>query len=108
MDILFFLLFLLCVIALITGLINPNLVIRWGSPSKRNRKKVLKIYVTVLILIYIIFSSSIDTFDSTEELPEAPNSFESNEAGTDNLEVHFIDVGQADSILGLCNWNTSS
>ena len=99
MDILFFLLFLLCVIALIIGLINPNLVIRWGSPSKRNRKKVLKIYVTVLILLYIIFSSSIDTFDSTEELLEAPNSFESNHAGKDNLEVHFIDVGQADSIL---------
>lgn len=44
MDILFFLLFLVCFIAIIVGLIKPTAVIRWGNSDKRNRKKVLKFY----------------------------------------------------------------
>lgn len=82
MDILFFLLFLLSFIAIVVGLIKPKAVIGWGNPNKRNRKKVLKIYGSCLILFFVLFGVSIDNIDTTED-----------------LEVHFIDVGQADSIL---------
>lgn len=128
MDILFFLLFLLSCIAIIVGLINPKAVIIWGNPAKRNRKNVLKFYGIGMILFFVLFGSSIDNIDATEdstgtvnisendvevtekntEIEEEINqsvnknneSKDAEETSNDEeLEVHFIDVGQADSIL---------
>lgn len=132
MDILFFLLFVLCFVAIIIGLIKPTSVIRWGSPDKRNRKKVLKFYGIGLIVFLALFGSSIDNIDVTDDytgtanisenenviVPEnnikeeepsnSENVISENEPEKKvkdktvvkgNLEVHFIDVGQADSIL---------
>lgn len=106
MDILFFLLFLLSFIAIIAGLIKPTAVIKWGVLDKRNRKKVLKFYGSGLILFFVLFSLSIDYMDITDVLgyliqPDNESAaIEKNDnTPSDDLEVHFIDVGQADSIL---------
>lgn len=98
MDNLFFMLFILCFIALIVGLINPSFVIRWGKPAGRNRKKVIKLYLIGLILLYIVFSDSLDT-GIAKDYSATTNAHETNDVFADNLKVHFIDVGQADSIL---------
>jgi competence protein ComEC len=137
MDILFFLLSLLCLVALVIGIIKPKVVIRWGSPAKKNRKNVLKVYGIGFILFFSLFSASIKPMDAYVD-EESSNPIENevqlgeneqdNELETDNetvvgneakepnsqvnksnttndtgvegnLEVHFIDVGQADSIL---------
>ena len=98
MDILFFLLYSLCLLGLIIGLINPKAIIKWGNTAKRNRKKVVKLFVTGLILLYILQSSSLGSLDLAENYPEEPTPVD-NSDGTDYLKVHFIDVGQADSIL---------
>ena len=55
MDNLFLLLFFVCVIALIIGVIKPQLVIRWGDIQKRNRKNVLKYYGIGLVVSFILF-----------------------------------------------------
>lgn len=40
---------------LILGLLNPRLVIRWGLPEKRNRKKVLITYTILMIASFNLF-----------------------------------------------------
>lgn len=46
--------FLLCLIALIVGLIKPAAVIRWGDEAKKNRKNVLKYYGTAALIFFIL------------------------------------------------------
>lgn len=101
MDILFFLLIILCLAVIIVGLIKPNAVIRWGDPANRNRKNVLKFYGSLIILLYIIFSVAIDSLDVTKDYSEVSNIPENNntEYRIGELKIYFIDVGQADSIL---------
>lgn len=70
MDNLFLLLFLVSIVALIVGLIKPELVVRWGSEEKKNRKSVLKVYGLAIIAFLILFSittPSITTPSSNDE-----------------------------------------
>lgn len=55
MSNLFAVLFFISFIALIVGLANPRLVVRWGSFEKRNRKNVLKYYGLGLLAFFILF-----------------------------------------------------
>jgi flagellar biosynthesis GTPase FlhF len=48
-------LFLISMVALVIGVVKPNLVIKWGSQEKRNRKSVLKYYGLSLIVSFILF-----------------------------------------------------
>ncbi len=48
------LIFFLCLICLIIGMIKPSVIIRWGILEKRNRKSVLKYYGTGTIIIFIL------------------------------------------------------
>jgi uncharacterized membrane protein YcgQ (UPF0703/DUF1980 family) len=66
MDILFFLLFLVCIIALLIGIIKPQIVIRWGDIQKRNRKNVLKYYGIGLVVFFILFMVTISDTDNQE------------------------------------------
>ena len=47
-------LFFICLLCFIIGMINPRLVIWWGAFEKRNRIQVLKYYGTVFITIFIL------------------------------------------------------
>lgn len=95
MDILLLLIFIISTILFIIGLINPA-AFKWGNPDKRNRKKILKFYFSTVIVIYILYTSSGNLLQDI--LSDLEHMLLSN-VEADNLEVHFIDVGQADSIL---------
>ena len=58
MDNLFLLLFLVSIVALVVGLIKPDLVVRWGNQEKKNRKSVLKVYGLAMIAFSVLFSIS--------------------------------------------------
>ena len=67
MDVLFFLLFSVCLIALIIGLVKPRSVIRWGNEEKKNRKNVLKYYGLGVILFFILFGANAGTSGTAKE-----------------------------------------
>lgn len=124
------LLFLLSIIALLVGLIKPNLVVRWGDRRKRNRKKVVVFYGLGIILFFVLFGITISPAYSTENFETESktiekvreesikhfNSFKNvleekyvdflnkeifrlEKNHSNKIEVHYIDVGQGDSIL---------
>jgi hypothetical protein len=84
MDTLFVLLFLLCFMALIIGLIKPKMVVRWGAQDKRNRRSVLKYYGIGLLLFFVltgVFGGNTDNAtDSGKEI-------ESNTAQEETLDI---------------------
>ncbi|KAB2454338.1 hypothetical protein F8160_11080 [Bacillus sp. CH126_4D] len=67
MNTLFALLFFVCLIALIIGIIKPQLVVRWGSEEKRNRKSVLKFYGIGVVATFILFGVTSEDTKKTEE-----------------------------------------
>ncbi len=67
LNTLFALLFFVCLIALIIGIIKPQLVVRWGSEEKRNRKSVLKFYGIGVIAMFILFGVTSEDTKKTEE-----------------------------------------
>ncbi|WP_141545981.1 hypothetical protein [Bacillus wiedmannii] len=67
MNTLFALLFFVCLIALIIGIIKPQLVVRWGSEEKRNRKSVLKFYGIGVVAMFILFGVTSEGTKKTEE-----------------------------------------
>jgi len=54
----FILLFLLSGVALVLGIIKPNLVIRLSEIEKRNRKNVLKYYGIIMVLFFILVGAT--------------------------------------------------
>jgi hypothetical protein len=46
--------FFICLIGLFLGIVNPNMVIRWGKLEKRNRKNVIKYYGIGAIVLYVL------------------------------------------------------
>ncbi|MGM1532234.1 hypothetical protein ACS2E9_12310 [Bacillus cereus group sp. BceL215] len=67
MNTLFLVLFYMCLIALIIGIIKPQLVVRWGSEEKRNRKSVLKFYGIGVVAMFILFGVTSEDTKKTEE-----------------------------------------
>ncbi|HFF3741993.1 hypothetical protein OCE54_17570 [Bacillus cereus] len=67
MNTLFLVLFYVCLIALIIGIIKPQLVVRWGSEEKRNRKSVLKFYGIGIVAMFILFGVTSEDTKKTEE-----------------------------------------
>lgn len=67
LNTLFALLFFVCLIALIIGIIKPQLVVRWGSEEKRNRKSVLKFYGIGVVAMFILFGVTSEDTKKTEE-----------------------------------------
>lgn len=51
----FLILILISFPCLVVGIIKPSLVIRWGDPEKRNRKKVLATYLGLFVISFIAF-----------------------------------------------------
>ncbi|PFV75934.1 hypothetical protein COL02_19705 [Bacillus thuringiensis] len=67
LNTLFALLFVVCLIALIIGIIKPQLVVRWGEEGKRNRKSVLKFYGIGLIAMLVLVGVTADDTKKAEE-----------------------------------------
>jgi flagellar biosynthesis GTPase FlhF len=68
LNTLFLVLFYVCLIALIIGIIKPQVVVRWGAEEKRNRKSVLKFYGIGVIAMFILFGVTSDNTKKTEEV----------------------------------------
>ncbi|KMN47078.1 hypothetical protein [Bacillus sp. LK2] len=67
MNTLFALLFFVCLIALIIGIIKPQVVVRWGAVEKRTRKSVLKFYGIGLIAMFVLMIATANDTKKTEE-----------------------------------------
>lgn len=67
LNTLFALLFFVCLIALIIGVIKPQLVVRWGAVEKRTRKSVLKFYGIGLIAMFVLMVATANDTKKTEE-----------------------------------------
>jgi hypothetical protein len=57
---LFLLLFFVAIIALVVGLINPRLVVRWGVEEKRTRGKAALTYGVAIVVLFIAFGIASD------------------------------------------------
>ncbi len=62
--------FLACLLALVTGLVNPKIVIRWGREENKNRKYVLKFY-SIGVVVSLLLMGMSDQFDESQ--PAAGN-----------------------------------
>lgn len=96
MDNLFLLLFLVSIVALVVGLIKPELVVRWGSEEKKNRKSVLKVYGLAIIAFLILFSITTPS-SNDEEIAEVEKEVEEN---IDNDEEIEEDKLESVSLVG--------
>ncbi|MGE7874291.1 hypothetical protein [Bacillus paramycoides] len=67
MNTLFALLFFVCLIALIIGIIKPQVVVRWGAVEKRTRKSVLKFYGIGLIAMFVLMIATANDTKKTEK-----------------------------------------
>lgn len=68
MNNLMLILFLICLVCLVIGIIKPTVVVRWGNSEKRNRKNVLKYYGLGLIITFILFGVSTPKTTKTEDI----------------------------------------
>jgi len=67
MSNLMIILFLICLVCLVIGIIKPNIVIRWGDLEKRNRKNVLKYYGIGLIITFALIAVTMPKVKKTED-----------------------------------------
>jgi len=65
MDVLLFILFVVCLVALVIGLVKPGVVVRWGAEEKKNRKSVLKYYGIGTLVFFILFSVNVSNSTTT-------------------------------------------
>jgi hypothetical protein len=107
MDDLFLAIFLLSILCLFFGMINPRAVIRWGDKEQRTRKKVLMFYGVLMIMSFVLFGLStdpvelendaiIDEEQSTESQPQdAEKSKESDAQATEksvsDSKMEYVD-----------------
>lgn len=126
MDDLFLVLMLISFKALFVGLIKPSTVIKWGEI--RDKKKVLYTYIPAILIFFILFGVTAPTqigneqksdnqvqtkvgttqksvevttpeTDATNTQPNETTLNIDNNVVNGKLKVHYINVGQADSIL---------
>ncbi len=116
MNSFFTLLLYISFFALLIGIIKPNIVLKWMQFERRNRKNVLKYYGIAFIAFSLLAGvtsnnsaatnntnttnkSEVSDKVSNEVSTEVTNIANNNSSVNGELKVHFIDVGQADSIL---------
>lgn len=97
----------LCLLS-VSAFIGLNFIFGWNFDEKCKRKHTLKSYGIVFSAIFIAGALTACTSDKSTAVADAKGSNPSNEASAttnDNpsvsgqLKIHFINVGQADSIL---------
>lgn len=72
MENVFMILTLVCMVALVVGMIKPSLVIRWGADEKKDRKSVIAYYLVGLIVSFIGFGVSSDMQEASATENVAP------------------------------------
>ena len=96
MDVLFFLIFLLSIVALIGGMIRPDWVLKFLEEDKRNRKHVFLVFGISLIASFILFGM---TTDASENEEVAKNQVEEVEAEEEEEEVVLLILSDEDKVL---------
>ena len=97
MDVLFFLIFLLSIVALIVGMIRPDWVLKFLEEDKRNRKHVFLVFGISLIASFILFGM---TTDASENEEVAKNQVEEVEAEEEEEEeVVLLILSDEDKVL---------
>ena len=97
MDDLFFLIFLLSIVALIVGMIRPDWVLKFLEEDKRNRKHVFLVFGISLIASFILFGM---TTDASENEEVAKNQVEEVEAEEEEEEeVVLLILSDEDKVL---------
>lgn len=86
MENVFMILILVCMVALVVGMIKPNLVIRWGAEEKKDRKSVIAYYLVGLIVCFIGFGVSSDAQEASASEPVQTESSTSQVAETPKVE----------------------
>lgn len=79
--------------------------------NKKDKRAIYEIVITIILIIYALInwhSSSNETVDANTKINSiTPDEMESIELEGDNrIQIHFFDVGQADSILLISNNET--
>ncbi|QIB67795.1 hypothetical protein Ami103574_10345 [Aminipila butyrica] len=103
MEGLFILLFVICLIAVIIGLISPNVVVRWGTQEEKTRKNVLKYYGIGMLLFFVltgVFSGNSD--QNIEQDKHVPSGITAEKA-TDNKDQSVAMVISKIEALGDIN-----
>lgn len=113
---LFAILLLLSAAAIIVGLIKPCLAVSRRPEGKRVRKRVIRYYGMTLAMLFILSgltacggaskaatatdnSSSVNQSNSTEAKIPVATPAADNTSVSGQLKIHYLNVGQADSIL---------
>ncbi|MEQ8235176.1 MAG: MBL fold metallo-hydrolase [Syntrophomonadaceae bacterium] len=110
MNIFLSLLFFASILALFAGLLKPQLVLKWG---RRTRGTVLYTYIPIIFLLFVLVGATAPPSSTSEQSPigqPASNNIPANQQQAENatdkdltvdgqLKVHYLDVGQADSII---------
>lgn len=92
------LLWLAALLLLLLGLINPRLVVRWGSIEKRTRKKVLLVYGLLCVCSFLLFAildgGTDTTYDTNSQVGQGTASSATpsagNQSGTAFQKVKYI------------------
>lgn len=100
---LFALLFVICFIALIIGLINPNVVVRWGTRKEKTRKDVLKYYGIGMLLFVVLTGVFLENSDQNTEQDKPAISGITAEKEVENKDQSVTIVASKIEALGDVN-----
>src|SRR5690625_6042834 len=83
MDSLFLILFFISFLALLIGLIKPNIVLKWLPEAKRNRKSVAMYFGIAAVVFFILFGA---TASPTNDSVDADNNDQIEQAKEEELK----------------------
>ncbi|MGG7146541.1 hypothetical protein ACQPVA_07045 [Clostridium butyricum] len=86
MNSLMLILFLVCFICLIVGLIKPTLVIKWGN--KRNRKQVILTYCLGMLIFFVLFGITIPDSEKTTTVSNSESSINKDKDEDSDKELN--------------------
>ena len=98
MNDLFLLLFLVCLVAVIIGIIKLQLVIKWGDKDKRNKENILKYCGIVLVVFFVLFwATTIKTGSVQEKKSQSTSIKKATKAETATISKNIYVIN--DSIV---------
>jgi len=91
LNIIFFLFAFFAFIALVVGLIKPNIVIKWGE--KKTRKHVVLIYGTAFLIFFVLFTITISSKPEEQgQIETSQTTVSSNSKEEQKLEIGDVGI----------------